>query len=342
MLKTPEINLQETELQVQHLTLVWLVSGRVQNPTEVLQRYLAVLRELEISKDLLIVNRGIKDEVAHGLAEQTRAADIPASVMVSKGISPYSGALSSAFGCATGDAIAIMPEYLQVDPSCLVEMLKELDAGADYVATYRTRRVDRHRGRLRSRWFNYLVRGASGVKLTDVNSGLKMLRKELAESVPMHGELHVYLPVLAANQGYRVSEVAAAHLSERTGDKHLRLYLRRLLDLLTLFFLMRFTRKPFRFFGGVGSVSFLTGATINSVLAFQRLVLDKSLADRPALVLGTLLMALGLQLFSLGLLGELIIFVQAGGLKDYKLHEVLDLRSASKRAEVVKETKTEC
>jgi len=342
VLKTPETNPRETDLQVQHLTLVWLVSGRVHNPTEVLQRYLSVFRELEISRDLLIVNRGIADEVVGRLAEQARATGIPTTVIVSKGISPYSGALSSAFCCAAGDAIAILPEYLQVDPYCLTEMLKELDAGADYVASYRTGRVDRNRDRFRSRWFNYLMRRVSGVRLTDINSGLRMLRKELAESVPMHGELHVYLPVLAANQGYRVSEVPATHLLERSGDKHLRLYLRRLLDLLTLFFLVRFTRKPFRFFGGVGSISFLAGAGINGVLAFQRLVLDKSLADRPALVLGTLLMALGLQLFSLGLLGELIIFVQAGGLKDYKLHEVLDLRPVSKQAEVPKETKAEC
>ena len=111
--------------------------------------------------------------------------------------------------------------------------------------------------------------------------------------------------------------------------EHLRTYrvpvsIRELLDLLTLFFLMRFTHKPFRFFGGIGTGLLAVGGLINLVLAIQKVIFDETLADRPMLVLATLLMVLGVQMFSLGLIGELIIFVNAGGVKDYQIEHVYE------------------
>lgn len=331
MLQTPKPTAHDSqydERRIERLTLVWVVSSSVVDTESVLDCYLASIRELDVDCEWVIVNRGLEASRFQAVVNEFRQAGLTVNALMLQSSSPYAVALSAAFQHATGDAIAILPEYLQVDPECLSLMLGELDRGADYVATFRSGRVDRKRDRLRSRWFNLLVRRVSGVPLTDINSGLRVLRRELAESVPMHGELHVYLPVLAANQGYRVREVAATHLEEKVGDARFRLCVRRILDLLTVFFLIRFTSKPFRFFGGMGATLFLVGAGINTVIAFQRLALDKSLADRPALVLGTLLIALGLQLFSLGLLGELIIFAQAGGLKEYKIQQVLDANSS--------------
>ena len=108
----------------------------------------------------------------------------------------------------------------------------------------------------------------------------------------------------------------------------------RSLDLLTLFFLLRFTQKPFRFFGSIGTGMFFSGGLIVLILGIQR-IMGHSLADRPMLVLGTLLMVLGIQTFSLGLIGELIIFSSAGGMKDYQVEDVLEIKAAN--AEITRE-----
>ena len=126
-------------------------------------------------------------------------------------------------------------------------------------------------------------------------------------------------------QGFRVGEVPVRHLEEResTLGSGLRIFLRRGLDLLTLFFLIRFTQKPFRFFGGLGTGLLAAGSCITLMLGVQR-ILGQALANRPMLILGTLLMVLGVQLFSIGLLGELMIFVNAGGMKDYQIDETFE------------------
>jgi hypothetical protein len=133
------------------------------------------------------------------------------------------------------------------------------------------------------------------------------------------------LPVLADRQGFRVREVAVKQsaLDRRDGLYGPREYARGLLDLFTVFFLVRFTKKPLRFFGMIGICVFAIGAALITYLVFDRLFLGQALADRPALLLSALLVVLGLQLFAIGLLGELIIFTHAGEIKDYKVEKVV-------------------
>jgi hypothetical protein len=174
--------------------------------------------------------------------------------------------------------------------------------------------------------FNRITRWLMGVSLQDLNSGLRVLRRELAEDVPIYGDLYRFWPLLAARQGYRVTEVETDHLQERVqkGDYRFGVYLRRALDLLTLFFLMKFTRKPLRFFGLLGSATLFLGSLVTGVLVIERLLGWTSLADRPALIFGVLLIVLGIQLFSLGLLGELIIFTYGNKLRDYRVETIYE------------------
>jgi hypothetical protein len=125
-------------------------------------------------------------------------------------------------------------------------------------------------------------------------------------------------------QGYRVTEVQTRHLEERVkkGDYRLGAYARRLLDLLTLFFLIKFTRKPLRFFGLIGGALFAAGSLLTVVLGIQRLLGDRPLADRPLLILAVTLVVLGVQLCSLGLLGELMIFIHGRALAEYHVEKV--------------------
>jgi hypothetical protein len=162
------------------------------------------------------------------------------------------------------------------------------------------------------------------------------MRRGVIEHLPLYGDLHVYLPILAARQGFRVGEVPVRHLQERPSKsaRGVSVYLRRALDLAALFFLIRFTQKPFRFFGGIGSILLAGGGIIMLVLGVQRIFFETGLADRPLLVLGALFMVFGIQMFSLGLIGELIIFVSAGGITDYQVEQVFR-SSTSARGEWV-------
>ena len=136
--------------------------------------------------------------------------------------------------------------------------------------------------------------------------------------------------MLADRQGFRVKEVDVAQsaLDRFTGHYRTREYAHRVLDIFTVFFLVRFTKKPLRFFGMVGVTTFGIGAVLLLYLVIDRLAFSHGLADRPALLLSSLLVVLGLQLFALGLLGELIIFTHAKSIKDYQVKEVIQFTHA--------------
>jgi hypothetical protein len=150
------------------------------------------------------------------------------------------------------------------------------------------------------------------------------MKRKVIEEIRLYGELHRFLPLLAYELGFKVSEVPVQQsqfdLARRVYEPGI--YLRRVLDVLTLFFLVKFTKKPLRFFGLVGSAVSLTGVVILGYLGLDRL-LGGAIAGRPVLILGVLLTVLGLQLFSIGLLGELIVFTHARDRKDYQIEEIL-------------------
>jgi hypothetical protein len=146
--------------------------------------------------------------------------------------------------------------------------------------------------------------------------------------------------VLANRQGFRIAEIDVRQSAKDRfrGGYSLRDYTRRALDIFSVFFLVRFTKRPLRFFGMIGAVTFGLGALITAWLVIDRLFLGHALGDRPALLLSSLLVVLGLQLFALGLLGELIIFTHAREMKDYKIDRIIeypktDVTSAPAREE---------
>ncbi|MCA9211733.1 MAG: glycosyltransferase [Planctomycetales bacterium] len=304
------------------VSLVWVMSADKDNEST-LSAYIATALRLACNVEFILVNNGSPEGTLLPAVESLKHASIPVTTVQLHTKSPDSVALSTACRAANGQRIATLPPYLQVASDGLVEMIARSESELDFVASVRVPRVDGKTEQAKSMWFNRVVRWASGIDLRDLNSGLKVFRREVIDGIPVYGDLHIYLPVLAAKQGFRVGEVEVKHLEERDGNVGIGLYGRRALDLLTIFFLMRFTQRPFRFFGSIGTSMIAIGFVMNLVMLLQRWVLDKSMADRPMLVLAALLMALGVQVFSLGLLGELIIFAQAGGLKHYRVQEIL-------------------
>ncbi len=155
---------------------------------------------------------------------------------------------------------------------------------------------------------------------------MRAFDRRVLEEISLYGDQHRFLPVLANRQGFRVAEidVRQSPRDRFDGTYGPRDYVRRALDIFSVFFLVRFTKRPLRFFGMIGAVTFGLGALITAWLVIDRLFLGHALGDRPALLLSSLLVVLGLQLFALGLLGELIIFTHAREMKDYKVDRIIE------------------
>src|SRR5690606_13870338 len=174
--------------------------------------------------------------------------------------------------------------------------------------------------------FHRLLRLITGERFRDLGCSVRVLNRQVIDEIDLYGDQHRLLPVLANRQGFRVLEVDVAQSPHDAfrGRYRLREYLHRVLDVLTVFFLVRFTKKPLRFFGTLGSATFAIGGVAAAVLIAQRLLLGQPLADRPALLLACLFIVLGVQLFALGLLGELIIFTHARQLKEYRVANLVE------------------
>lgn len=233
------------------------------------------------------------------------------------------GALRVGLAESHGEAILTMPPYLQVHPRILSQLWDALVAGADLVVTRRSPRCDGWFNQLQSRIFNSLVRLLTGTSFSDIACGARAMRRDVAESLTLYGDLHRFIPAIAERQGFRVVEIPCA---QHAADRRTRIYsvgtyLRRALDLVTLLVLLKFTEKPLRFFGFVGFAFGTIGGVICGVLAIQRLA-GIGIANRPLLLLGVLLIALGVQIMAIGLVGEIVVHWQAGDRPLYRIRRV--------------------
>jgi dolichol-phosphate mannosyltransferase len=219
-----------------------------------------------------------------------------------------SAALSMGLDHVRGDLVVLMDADGQDDPTELGKLLAELDTGVDLVTGRRAVRHDRFVKRTTSRLYNGATAKVTGVPGKDFNSGFKVMRRDLADSLEMYGELHRYIPVLAVWNGFRVSEVDVAHHERLHGSSKFgrARFWRGFLDLVTVKFLTTYTARPFHLFGGLG---FVIGAVGSVLLAWMLAskVMGNAIGSRPALQLGVLLVVVGVQMVSLGLLAELVV-----------------------------------
>jgi hypothetical protein len=186
----------------------------------------------------------------------------------------------------------------------------------------RSPRVDSWLNRVQSHVFHRMIGGLTDRRFHDIACGVRLIRRPVAEALPLYGDLHRFLPALALREGYRVAEVPVPQHPSDAGTRVYRpgVYLRRLLDVAAFFFLAKFTEKPLRFFGLVGSVFFGLGAVTSLVLLVERLA-GQRIADRPLLLLAVLLIALGVQLMGLGLVGEIIVHLRSPHRRVYRVRE---------------------
>ena len=219
-----------------------------------------------------------------------------------------SAALQVGFKHVTGDVVITMDADLQDDPNEIGNLLRKLQEGFDLVSGWKKKRYDPIIKRYSSRFFNFITRLMSGIKIHDFNCGLKAYRVEVTQSMKVYGELHRYLPVLADWNGFTVTEIPVVHHERRYGKTKFGIsrFFKGFIDLVTVIFSTRYIKRPMHFFGFFGALSFIVGIIVNGVLTVQW-INGKPLSNRPMLFLGMLLIIVGVQFFSVGLLGEMLV-----------------------------------
>ena len=205
-------------------------------------------------------------------------------------------------------------------------MLRMLDDGYDLVSGWKRQRNDPLTKTIPSRFFNFVTRKISRIPLHDFNCGLKAYRAEVLQNVNVYGELHRYIPLLVKWEGFdRITEKEVVHHPRKYGRTKFGIerFVRGFLDLISVMFLTRFAARPMHFFGTLGTLAFLGGFIISLWLSIDKIVYGNALGDRPMLLLGVMLILLGAQMFSTGLLGEMLIRRDMDRGANYRVRSIL-------------------
>jgi len=204
-------------------------------------------------------------------------------------------------------------------------LIKPLDEGFDLFVGWRHPPRDSKLNLFVSKFFNFMINKVASLKLHDINSGIFAAKKEVLENISLYGDLNNFVPVLATKQGYKVTEEKIEQLPGWfRKSRYPSEYIRRFLDIITVFFLTRYSKKPIHFLGFVGAVFTISGIVINLYLFIYRILQLGPIAGRPMLLLGALLLIIGIQMVSIGLIGEMIIFTHAKEVKEYNIEEIVE------------------
>ena len=265
-----------------------------------------VLLKIGRSYEIIFVNDGSSDASA-GILEELAELDPRVIVVHLRRNFGKAMALSVGFKEARGNIIITMDGDLQDNPIEIPKFIEEIESGYDLVSGWKFKRLDPLSKTLPSKLFNKVVSLATGLKIHDFNCGFKAYSRKVLENLRIYGELHRFIPALAHGEGFRVTEIPVDHRPRVHGKSKygFERYVRGMLDLLTVLFITRYTRKPLHFFGSVGLVFMFLGFVINTYLAILWFM-GHAIGTRPLLSLGVLLMVMGVQFVSTGLVGEMI------------------------------------
>jgi len=280
-----------------------------------------VLQSLGRTHEIIFVDDGSRDgttDLLRGLAREHPEVGL---IVFRKNFGK-AAALLAGFERSRGAFVITMDGDQQDDPAEIPRLIERLEQGDDLVSGWKRKRRDPPGKVIPSRVFNLATSLIGGLRLHDYNCGLKGYRRAVIENIDLYGELHRYIPVLAHRKGFRVGELAVNHRPRRHGRSKYGLgrYSKGFLDLITVFFLTRFTRRPLHLFGAVGLLFFLAGFSINTYLTVIWLQ-GRTIGHRPLLFLGILCVIVGIQMLSTGLLGEMMANFINRRQHDYVIHE---------------------
>jgi len=274
-----------------------------------------VLGGLKRPCEILYVDDGSTDG-SFRILERLFRRDARVRVIQFRKNSGKSEALAAGFEAARGEVVVTLDADLQDDPAEIPRLIAKLGEGFDLVSGWKQKRRDPMlTKRLPSRFFNRVTSWMTGVRLHDFNCGLKVYKRDVVKSIQVYGELHRYIPVVAAWEGFSVTEIPVHHRPRRYGKTKFGTsrFINGFLDLMTVLFFTKYTRRPLHFFGLIGILSGLLGGVITAYLVIIRIVKSSFLSNRPLLFIGVMLVILGMQFVSIGLLGEMITRSHAEG-----------------------------
>ena len=290
------------------ISIVVPVFNEEENLPELYSELEKILKKLNKSYEIIFVDDGSTDN-SFKVLNEIKKKDRNVKIIKLRRNFGKSTALSIGLKKAQGEIIITLDADLQDNPNEIPKFLKKIDEGYDLVVGWRFKRKDPITKKLPSKIFNWLTSILTGIKIHDFNCCFKAFRKEVAKNIKIYGELHRYIPVLAFWRGYRIAEVKVDHRPRKYGKSKygvMRL-VSGFLDLITVKFLITYAKRPLHFFGSIGIISFILGFLAGIYLLYLKFVNNYNIGDRPLLILTVLMIILGMQFISIGLLGEMIV-----------------------------------
>lgn len=290
------------------ISVVVPIYNEAENVAESYREITAALARGKHPYEILFIDDGSRDATLPNLL--AAVGDDPAVRIIEfRRNFGQTAALAAGFDHARYDVVAALDGDLQNDPADIPYMVAKLDEGYDMVAGWRKNRKDRWLSRkLPSRIANWLISKSTNVRLHDYGCTLKVMRSELAKGIRLYGEMHRFIPALANQIGARIAEVPVNHRERKFGRSKYGISrtLRVILDLITVKFLLGYSKRPIHLFGSIGLLSGSLGGLILAILTYQRMFQSVPMGSRPMMALGVMLVIIGLQFLVFGLLAEVL------------------------------------
>jgi len=295
--------------ETKELSIIIPVFNEAENLPQLYQEINASLSRLKKSYEIIFVDDGSSDD-SYGILKTIHRDDPTVKVIKFRKNFGQTAALSAGFDYAKGEIFITLDADLQNDPNDFPLLLEKMEQGFDIVCGWRRRRKDKFlTRRLPSMIANWLISKITRVKLHDFGCTLKAFRTEVAKTIRLYGELHRFIPAIASNMGVSIAEVKVNHRPRSHGKSKYNIFrsIKVALDLLTVKFLLSYSTRPLQIFGVFGLVSGLAGGILALLLSYQRLILRQAIGNRPLLLLAILLIVIGIQFITLGLLAEIMV-----------------------------------
>jgi len=317
------------EQATRDLSIVVPVYNEAQNLEELHAQIVDSCHRLGKSFEIIFIDDGSRDD-SYAILKKLRAGHGSIRLIRLRRNFGQTAALSAGFDHARGEVIITLDADQQNDPNDFGLLLEKIDEGFDLVNGWRIKRKDKFlTKRVPSAIANRLISLITRVKLHDYGCTLKALRRDVAQNINLYGEMHRFIPAIANHMGVTIAEVKVNHRPRRHGKSNYTISrtIRVVFDLLTVKFLLSYSTRPLQIFGLFGLVSGLIGGALGLWMSYQRLFQNKSLADRPMLLLAILLLVIGFQFITLGLLAEIMVRAYHESLEKriYYIREVIDL-----------------
>lgn len=226
----------------------------------------------------------------------------------------------------TGRIIMTCASYQELSRESFIALLEYQTDQFDMAIPKRINRVDSYFSRFHSKLFNFIVKKITGADLNDIGCNTKLFRREVFENSEIYGNMYRFLPIIAISKGYRIREVDCEYFKGYKGRTiyTASAYLVRIIDILTLFFNTRYSRKPLRFFSSIGFIFMFVGSLLLACLGGQWIFLDTPIGNRPLLMIGLILIVLGTQVGGIGLIGEIIAFAYGRAKPEYNIEKIIE------------------